>query len=64
MADKETGLKRSRIGPAASTNQICPFSYGLCISRISPAYFVLALFSGIIVFQFLIQVNLYLQYSV
>jgi len=53
--------KKSRIGPAASTNQIRPFSYWLCESRIGSEFFVLALFSGIIVFQFLIQVKLNLH---
>ena len=58
MADKET---RKNL---ASTNQIFPFSYWLCESRTGSDFFVLALFSGIIVFQLLIQVKLNLQYSV
>jgi len=64
--EKNSGQKnwfrKNRIGPAASTNQIRPFSYWLCESRTGPD--CLALFSGIVVFQFLIQVKLNLKYSI
>jgi len=35
---KKLVYKISRIGPAASTNQISPFSYWLCESRIGPDF--------------------------
>ena len=40
--------KQSRISPAASTNPIRPFSYGLCESRIDPVLFVLACFEELL----------------